>query len=67
MRYFDQLGEVIARLLGFRKRKDWKHAHEYLDEVADDFLRIDFDELKEGETTFQQLDSINALTFFKDI
>lgn len=51
MRYFDQLGEVIARLLGFRKRKDWEHAHEYIDEVSNDFLGIDINELKDINET----------------
>lgn len=51
MRYFDQLGEVIGRLLGFRKRKDWEHAHEYINEVADDFLGIDISALKEIESS----------------
>lgn len=50
MRYFDQLGEVIARLIGFRKRKDWEHAHEYIDEVSNDFLGIDINELRETDS-----------------
>ncbi len=47
MRYFEQLGEVIARMIGFRKRKDWEHAHEYIDEVSNNFLGIDINEFKE--------------------
>jgi hypothetical protein len=51
MRYFDQLGEVIARLIGFRKRKEWEHAHEHIDEVSNDFLGIDINNLKEIDSS----------------